>query len=69
MAVPGFGLRGGGTLTLSTGGWGKSWKVLNVEVKVIYLRVVTIFLLLLSLQLVANEASEEQKRKKIAFKA
>ena len=69
MAVPGFGLRGGGDVDFVNVGWGESWKVLNVEVKVIYLRVVTIFLLLLSLQLVANEASEEQKRKKIAFKA
>jgi len=40
---------------------------LNVEVKVIYLRVVAIFLFILWLKLVASEASEEKNWEKIAF--
>ena len=58
VADPGFDLREG-AWTLSTGvGVRKIVESVNVEVKVIYLRVVAIFLLILWLKLVASEASE-----------
>jgi len=52
-------VRGGGVG--GGGGWGrKSLEVLKVEVKVIFKRVLAVFLLKLCLKLIKSEASEEK---------
>ena len=53
----------GGAWTLSTGGGEsrKAWKVLNVEVTVIYLRVVALLLLILWVKVVASEETNGEK--------
>jgi len=60
VADPGFDLRGG--VDFVNGGR-KSSKVLKVEVKVIFKRVLAVFLLKLCLKLIGSEASEEILRK------
>ena len=53
---------GGVDFVNGVGGRGrKSLKVLKVEVKVIFKRVLVIFILHLCLKLIASEASEENK--------
>jgi len=54
---------GGRGLCQRGGGGRKSLKVLEVEVKVIVLRVLVNFLLELSLKLIASKASEEKIEK------
>jgi len=57
----------GGGVDFVNGGWGwgvrKSLKVLKFEVKVIFSVFLAIFLLKLSLKLIASEASEEYNEK------
>ena len=60
VADPGFDLRGG--VDFVNGGR-KSSKVLKVEVKVIFKRVLAVFLFKLCIKLIASEASEENFEK------
>jgi len=63
VAAPGFDLRGAWDF-VNGGGGRKSLKVLKVKVKVIFKRVLALFLLKLCLKLIASEASAEKKRRK-----